>query len=55
MATGVQGYIAFLRGKRVTYMGGQGDQDVSVPPTPSGGGPQFLVNWVNENVKNLLL
>jgi uncharacterized protein YbcV (DUF1398 family) len=26
MAAGVQGYIAFLRGKRVTYWGRQGDQ-----------------------------
>jgi hypothetical protein len=26
MAGGVQGYIAFLRGKRVTYWGRTGDQ-----------------------------
>ncbi len=26
MAAGVQGYFAFLRGKRVTYFGRQGDQ-----------------------------
>jgi uncharacterized protein YbcV (DUF1398 family) len=26
MAAGVQGYFAFLRGKRVTYWGGGGDQ-----------------------------
>jgi uncharacterized protein YbcV (DUF1398 family) len=26
MAAGVQGYFAFLRGKRVTYLGRQGDQ-----------------------------
>lgn len=28
MAAGVQGYYAFLRGKRVLYMGRQGDQHV---------------------------
>lgn len=28
MAAGVQGYFAFLRGKRVTYLGRQGDQHV---------------------------
>ena len=26
MAAGVQGYYAFLRGRRVTYLGRQGDQ-----------------------------
>jgi hypothetical protein len=26
MEAGVQGYFAFLRGKRVTYFGRQGDQ-----------------------------
>jgi uncharacterized protein YbcV (DUF1398 family) len=26
MAAGVQGYFAFLRGKRVTYLGRQGDE-----------------------------
>lgn len=26
MAAGVQGYFAFLRGKRVTYLGRSGDQ-----------------------------
>lgn len=26
MQAGVQGYMAYLRGKRVTYFGGQGDQ-----------------------------
>lgn len=28
MVAGVQGYYAFLRGKRVTYLGRQGDQHV---------------------------
>lgn len=28
MAAGVQGYFAFLRGRRVTYLGRQGDQHV---------------------------
>lgn len=28
MAAGVQGYFAFLRGKRVTYLGRQGDQHI---------------------------
>ena len=28
MEAGVQGYFAFLRGKRVTYFGRQGDQHV---------------------------
>jgi uncharacterized protein YbcV (DUF1398 family) len=28
MAAGVQGYFAFLRGKRVTYFGRQGDQHI---------------------------
>lgn len=28
MASGVQGYFAFLRGKRVTYWGRQGDQHI---------------------------
>ena len=28
MAAGVQGYFAFLRGKRVTYIGRQGDQHI---------------------------
>jgi hypothetical protein len=26
MSAGVQGYFAFLRGQRVTYLGRQGDQ-----------------------------
>jgi uncharacterized protein YbcV (DUF1398 family) len=37
MAAGVQGYIAFLRGKRVTYWGRNGDQHTEwfpgAPPT----------------------
>lgn len=28
MAAGIQGYFAFLRGQRVTYLGRQGDQHV---------------------------
>lgn len=28
MAAGVQGYFAFLRGRRVTYLGRQGDQHI---------------------------
>lgn len=28
MAAGVQGYFAFLRGQRVTYLGRQGDQHI---------------------------
>lgn len=36
MAAGVQGYFAFLRGKRVTYLGRQGDQHVEWFP---GAGP----------------
>lgn len=37
MAAGVQGYFAFLRGKRVTYFGRQGDQHTEWFPgaTPS--------------------
>lgn len=36
MAAGVQGYFAFLRGKRVSYFGRQGDQHVEWFP---GAGP----------------
>jgi hypothetical protein len=36
MAGGVQGYIAFLRGKRVTYWGRTGDQHTEWFP---GAGP----------------
>lgn len=36
MAAGVQGYIAFLRGKRVTYFGRTGDQHTERFP---GAGP----------------
>ncbi|HEX5217955.1 MAG TPA: DUF1398 domain-containing protein [Verrucomicrobiae bacterium] len=36
MQAGVQGYFAFLRGKRVTYLGRQGDQHVEWFP---GAGP----------------
>jgi uncharacterized protein YbcV (DUF1398 family) len=36
MAAGVQGYFAFLRGKRVTYLGRQGDQHIEWFP---GAGP----------------
>jgi uncharacterized protein YbcV (DUF1398 family) len=36
MAAGVQGYIAFLRGQRVTYWGRQGDQHTEWFP---GAGP----------------
>lgn len=36
MAAGVQGYFAFLRGQRVTYLGRQGDQHVEWFP---GAGP----------------
>lgn len=36
MAAGVQGYFAFLRGKRVTYFGRQGGQHVECFP---GSGP----------------
>jgi uncharacterized protein YbcV (DUF1398 family) len=32
MAAGVQGYFAFLRGKRVTYFGRQGDQHIEYFP-----------------------
>lgn len=40
MEAGVQGYFAFLRGKRVTYLGRQGDQHVewfpgAAPAAPS--------------------
>jgi uncharacterized protein YbcV (DUF1398 family) len=34
MAAGVQGYFAFLRGKRVTYFGRQGDQHIEWFPKP---------------------
>jgi len=35
MRAGVQGYVAFLRGKRVTYFGRQGDQHIEwFPGTP---------------------
>src|ERR1700743_1274362 len=37
MEAGVQGYFAFLRGKRVTYMGRQGDQHTEWFP---GAGPR---------------
>lgn len=37
MAAGVQGYFAFLRGKRVTYIGRQGDQHTEWFP---GAGPK---------------
>jgi uncharacterized protein YbcV (DUF1398 family) len=37
MSAGVQGYIAFLRGKRVTYWGRSGDQHTEWFP---GGNPQ---------------
>jgi uncharacterized protein YbcV (DUF1398 family) len=36
MAAGVQGYFAFLRGKRVMYLGRQGDQHIEWFP---GAGP----------------
>lgn len=36
MAAGTQGYFAFLRGQRVTYLGRQGDQHVEWFP---GAGP----------------
>ena len=36
MAAGVQGYFAFLRGQRVTYLGRQGDQHTEWFP---GAGP----------------
>lgn len=38
MAAGVQGYIAFLRGQRVTYWGRQGDQHTEWFP---GAGPSL--------------
>jgi uncharacterized protein YbcV (DUF1398 family) len=37
MAAGVQGYLAFLRGKRVTYLGRSGDQHTEWFP---GAGPE---------------
>lgn len=37
MAAGVQSYFAFLRGKRVTYIGRQGDQHIEWFP---GTGPE---------------
>jgi hypothetical protein len=41
MAAGVQGYFAFLCGKRVTYLGRQGDQHTewfpSAGPKPAQG------------------
>jgi uncharacterized protein YbcV (DUF1398 family) len=37
MAAGVQGYFAFLHGKRVTYLGRQGDQHTEWFP---GAGPE---------------
>jgi uncharacterized protein YbcV (DUF1398 family) len=37
MAAGVQGYFAFLRGRRVTYLGRQGDQHTEWFP---GAGPE---------------
>jgi uncharacterized protein YbcV (DUF1398 family) len=39
MQAGVQGYIAYLRGKRVTYFGRQGDQHTEWFP---GAGPNDL-------------
>ena len=40
MEAGVQGYFAFLRGKRVTYFGRQGDQHTEWFP---GAGPTELM------------
>jgi len=41
MAAGTQGYFAFLRGKRVTYFGRQGDQHIEWFP---GAGPAKTAN-----------
>jgi uncharacterized protein YbcV (DUF1398 family) len=41
MAAGVQGYFAFLRGQRVTYLGRQGDQHTEWFP---GAGPSGIRN-----------
>ena len=41
MEAGVQGYFAFLRGKRVTYLGRQGEQHIEWFP---GAGPTDLAN-----------
>ena len=41
MEAGVQGYFAFLRGKRVTYLGRQGDQHTEWFP---GAGPSQPLN-----------
>ncbi|MGA9777310.1 MAG: DUF1398 domain-containing protein [Limisphaerales bacterium] len=41
MAAGTQGYFAFLRGKRVTYFGRQGDQHTEWFP---GAGPAKAAN-----------
>lgn len=41
MAAGVQGYFTFLRGKRVTYFGRQGDQHTEWFP---GAGPASTVS-----------
>jgi uncharacterized protein YbcV (DUF1398 family) len=38
MAAGVQGYFAFLRGRRVMYLGRQGDQHVEWFPGAAPGG-----------------
>ncbi|HVY69300.1 MAG TPA: DUF1398 domain-containing protein [Verrucomicrobiae bacterium] len=38
MAAGTQGYFAFLRGKRVTYFGRQGDQHTEWFPGTAPGG-----------------
>ena len=38
MAAGVQGYIAFLRGRRVMYWGRQGDQHIEWFPGAGPGG-----------------
>lgn len=39
MSAGVQGYFAFLRGKRVTYLGRQGDQHTEWFPGSGPGQP----------------
>ena len=46
MEAGVQGYLAFLRGQRVTYFGRQGDQHIewfpgAAPKTPTKSSPSL--------------
>lgn len=48
MEAGTQGYFAFLRGKRVTYFGRQGDQHTEWFPGAGPGQQSFTPDHVHE-------